>query len=150
MRTAPTLTVAVALLAVGTFSGVALAFTSFSPPLTGGTDFVTGAPTCGSGDGAAGVLFDSTHFFTTDYCSHATYRFPLTGGDFSSPEASAANGLGGGLAVSGSHYYGGSNSSQSLAEGVYSFDPVTLAVGPQIVSIPSIPKCTERSLLSSS
>jgi len=96
MRTAPALTVAVAavtLLAVATFSGVARAFTSVSPPLTGATDFVTGAPFCGGpiapfgGEGPVGMAFDASHFFVTDLCNHTTYWFPLTGGDFPSAEA---------------------------------------------------------------
>src|SRR5947209_1261971 len=76
-------------------------FTTFSPPLTGATDFATGAPSCPpSSVGPIGIIFDAGHFFATDLCNHTTYRFPLSGGDFSSPEASAANGLTHGLAVS--------------------------------------------------
>jgi len=119
----------------------ARAFTSFTSPLTAGTDFVTGAPSCAissGGAGPVGLVFDTSHFFTTDYCNHTTYRFPITGGDFSSPDASAANELTHGLAVSDGHYYGIAGDNSNIAQGLYSFDPVTLAVvGPMITSFSS-------------
>jgi len=123
-------------LALLTLGGIARAFTSFQPPLVGSIDFVTGAPSCTISSGRAGpvgLVLDSSHFFTTDYCTHTTYRFSLGGGDFSSPEASADNGLTHGLAVSGGHYYGLAGGNSNIAQGLYSFDPVTLAVvGPMI------------------
>jgi len=124
------------LLASLALCGVAHAFTSFRPPLTGGTVFVTGVPSCtipSGGAGPVGLVFDPSHFFTTDYCNGTTYRFPLTGGDVSSPEASAQNGLNQGIAVSGGAYYGLAGSNSNIAPGLYAFDPNTLAVtGPMI------------------
>ncbi len=134
IRTRVILTVIVSLL-LTSVPNVAHGFTSFSPPLTGATDFVTGAsPSCFGGDGPIGLVFDPSHFFTTEICLHTTYRFPLTGGDFSSPEASADNGLTHGLAASNGEHYGLAGSNSTITQGLYSFDPVTLALGPLIAA----------------
>src|SRR6185436_19728181 len=126
------------LLALLMSCGIASAFTSFSPPLRGGTDFLKGVPSCPIPSGSAGpvgLVFDLHHFFTTGYCTHTTARFSLIGGDFSSPETSAMNGLTHGLAVGGRAYYGIAGSNSNIAPGVYSFDPVTLSVtGPPLAS----------------
>lgn len=120
---------------------IARGFTTFHPPLTGGTDFVTGAPSCPLASGSAGpvgLVFDPSHFFATDFCNHTTYRFPLTGGSFASPEASSINGLTQGLAVSEGHYYGLAGERSNIVKGLYAFDPATLSLQePLIASFPS-------------
>ena len=119
------------LLAVLSGGGVASGFTSFDAPLTGATDFVTGAPTCAVSRGSAGPVglgFGGGHFFTTDFCTHTTYRFPLGSGDFSAPEASADNGLTHAIAIGGGHYYGLAGENSTIAFGLYAFDPTTLGI----------------------
>jgi len=82
------------------------------------------------------LVFDASHFFVTNSSNHTTYRFPLTGGDFSSPESSADNGLNTGLGISGGHYYGNAATiacgGTTITNGLYSFDSNTLAVGAMI------------------
>ena len=98
------------------FAGRAWAFSGFNAPLTGATPFVTG-----SWCSPTGIAFDNTHSYVVNFCPSTLYRFPVTGGDISSPEASNANGLTHGLAISNGHYYGLVSS-----QGVCSFDPSTL------------------------
>src|SRR5437879_1463715 len=114
----------------------AQAYTNFSAPLTGGTDFATGFPTCGT-IGPVGVVHDGTNFFATDICNKTTYKFPGGGGPVSAATASQ-NLLSLDLAVSHGKYYAGANSLPT-PEGVYSFDPATLAVGKLIAAFPAIP-----------
>jgi len=57
----------------------AQAFNNFSLPLTGGTDFATGFPSCPH-IGPVGVMHDGTNFFAIDICNKTTYKFPATGG----------------------------------------------------------------------
>ena len=58
----------------------ARAFTNFSSPLTGGTDYATGFASCPGSIGPVGLLHDGTNFFATDICNKTTYRFPAGGG----------------------------------------------------------------------
>ena len=54
-------------------------FTSFSPPLSGASDYATDFPVFGGahGLGPAGLLNDGSHFFATDPFQNQTlYRFP--------------------------------------------------------------------------
>ena len=44
----------------------AQAFNHFTLPLTGGTDFATGFPTCPGAIAPVGLLQDGTNFFATD------------------------------------------------------------------------------------
>jgi len=131
-------TAGVVVVAVATKPLVASAFTNFRPPLTGASDFVTGFPTCHTDTpmpaGPVGLTFDANNFYVDDVCSHTLLKFPLSGGTYGSPTASAANTFGGGLAVSHGNYFGlelGNNSPS--ANGLHAFDPVTLAKGPQLV-----------------
>jgi hypothetical protein len=104
-------------------------------PFTGGSDVVTEFPTCAVGNGVVrlagplGVIADTSHIYATDYCNGTTYRFPASGGSAIAPEQSAANGLNFGMTVSGGIYYGVSFGNALVAEGLYSFDPSTLALG---------------------
>jgi hypothetical protein len=135
-RSSRALVVSGSLLALLSVGGIASGFTNFDPPLSGATDFVTGAPTCtvsSENAGPIGLGFGGGHFFTTDHCNHTIYRFPVSAGDFSAPEASADNGLTHGIAIAGGQYYGLAGTNSTLARGLYAFDPVTLAiVGPLI------------------
>ncbi len=126
--------VAASLLAIGGLLVsplAAAAFTSFAAPFTGATDFVTNFPNCGVGP--VGMVFDSTHFFADDYCVGTAYRFPASGGSALTPQASAPDGLTGGLAIQGGVYYG-----INQFAGLNRFDPVTLAATP-IPLFPPIP-----------
>jgi hypothetical protein len=58
----------------------AQAFTNFSSPLTGGTDYATGFASCAGSIGPVGVMYDGTNFFATDICNKTTYKFPAGGG----------------------------------------------------------------------
>lgn len=103
-------------------------FTSFSAPLTGGSAFATNFTTCFGVIGPVGVMFDSSSFYAND-CHQKTYRFPLSGGSAPAQPLSQ-NGLYGGLAVQGGHYYGVHCCFffVPLAEGLYEFDPSTLSI----------------------
>src|SRR5689334_9860454 len=73
-------------------AGRAWSFSSFNLPLTGAAPFVTGtwrSPT--------GIAFDNAHSFVVDFGTVTLYRFPLSGGDIASPEASNFNGFTHGL-----------------------------------------------------
>lgn len=108
------------------------AHTSFSLPLTGGVDLFTDFPSCYGGSfGPVGMVSDSTSFYVDDSCNQTTYRFPSSGGSAAAPAASAVNGFDMGLAIQQGNYYGTIQSG-----GVYRFNPVTLARGALIASLP--------------
>ena len=114
----------------------AQAFSNFSLPLTGGTDFATGFPTCPGAIAPVGLLQDGTNFFATDLCNKTTYKFPASGGAVSSA-TSSQNLLNLDLALSHGTYYATTNGLPTGA-GVYTFDPATLAVGPRIAAFPQV------------
>jgi uncharacterized repeat protein (TIGR01451 family) len=116
----------------------AQAFSSFSAPLTGGTDFVTGFAHCTT-LGPTGVLQDGTNFFATDYCNGTTYKLPATGGTVAAATA-VPNGLTHMLTLAHGVYYGASNGAHGLPPGLYSFSPSTLAVGPRIAGLAGEPR----------
>src|SRR6267378_4962482 len=58
----------------------AQAYTNFSAPPTGGTDFATGFATCAGGIAPVGLIQDGTNFFASDICNKSTYKFPAAGG----------------------------------------------------------------------
>jgi LPXTG-motif cell wall-anchored protein len=108
-------------------------FTSFSPPLTGSQDFVTGLGGCSIGP--VGTRVESTRVFVVDLCNATLYRFPAGGGDASDlGVGSAANGFDGGITKLGSVYYGVIQTGSDA--GVWTFDPTTLAKGTLVVSSP--------------
>jgi hypothetical protein len=124
-------------LIVGASLGVAVGqasastdFTSFSPPLTGASDFATNFPNA-FGVGPIGMIDDGTNFFTTDNANGLLYKFPAsTGGDATTVQ-SAQDSLFG-LALSNGVYYG-----TNLGAGtVETFDPATLAPSPTNISFP--------------
>ena len=104
-------------------------------PFTGGTDVATEFPTCTVGNGVVrqagplGVIADGSHLYATDYCTGTAYRFPASGGSAATPEKSFKNGLNFGMTISGGTYYGVSIGGAGVPEGLYSFDPSTLALG---------------------
>jgi hypothetical protein len=106
-------------------------FTSFSPPLTGATDFATDFPNSGGslGIGPIGMIDDGTNFFVSDLFNRQLYKFPTTGGD-AATVLSAADGLFG-LALSNGVYFG-----TNLAGGIDTFDPSTLAVTTTNATVP--------------
>jgi uncharacterized repeat protein (TIGR01451 family) len=124
--------VVLALIAGSVFVAVAPAhaYTNFSAPLTGGTDFATGFPTSGN-IGPVGLLQDGSNFFATDSLNASTYKFPAAGGPASSATVVHSH-LDLDLARAHGNYYATTNSTP----GVYSFDPATLAVGHRIAAFP--------------
>src|SRR3979411_2925056 len=82
-RARPTVVLALISGSVFVAGAPAQAYTTFSAPLTGGTDFATGFPTSGN-IGPIGLLQDGTNFFATDYLNKSTYKFPAAGGPASS------------------------------------------------------------------
>jgi uncharacterized repeat protein (TIGR01451 family) len=114
----------------------AQAFTNFSAPLTGGTDFATGFATCAGGIAPVGLIQDGTNFFATDLCNKSTYKFPAAGGPVSGATISQ-NLLNLDLALSHGKYYA-TTDALPTAFGVYSFDPATLAVGKLIAPFPGV------------
>jgi len=130
-----------------TLAGKAAAFTQIFPPFTGGTDFITGFPTCPDAFdtietvGPIGLLFDGAHFFVDDPCNGTTYRFTASGGNASTPDAQVANGLSDGLTLKGGVYYGNGSASpvfNPATSGLYKFDPTTLSTT-QVASLPVVP-----------
>ena len=77
----------IAVLLTGALATGASAFTSFSPPFTGGVDLVTGFTTCPPSGAPTGVLFDGNKLFVADVCDGRVYRFGPGGGTVASPEA---------------------------------------------------------------
>jgi uncharacterized repeat protein (TIGR01451 family) len=118
-------------------SAPAQAYTNFTAPLTGGTDFATGFPSCPGAIGPVGIIHDGTNFFADDICNKTTYKFPA-GGGAASAATSSQNLLNLDLAVSHGKYYAGTNALPTPI-GVYSFDPGTLAVGKLIAAFPQTP-----------
>jgi len=117
----------------GVFAGQAAAFTTYSPPFTGGTDIATGFPTCSTPTGAAGptgVAVDGQKLFVADTCTGLIYRFGPDGGTAATAEAtSAAAVANGGLTIAGGRYYGTRYAYASVTgSGVVEFDPVALTV----------------------
>jgi len=106
-------------------------FTSFSPPITGATDFATDFPNSGLpfGIGPIGMLDDGTNFFVSDYDNGLLYKFPITGGD-AATVPSASDFLFG-LALSNGTYF-----ATNLGPTVDTFDPSTLAVSTTNVVLP--------------
>ncbi len=110
---------------------------AFFAPVTGESQFATAFPSCGSpeffgpGLGPIGLAFDGNDVFVTDFCNGTTYKFGLAGG-LATGAQSAANGLNAGLAVGGGNYFGGRCGPGcgvgGPPDGVYTFDPITLAV----------------------
>lgn len=115
-----------ALLATASAASAAT-FTSFSPPLTGASDYATGFPV--NGLGPAGVLNDGNNFFaTTPFSSQQLFKFPESGGSAATAQ-STTNGFFG-IGLSHGVYYG------VVGTQVNSFDPATLASGPISITIP--------------
>ncbi|TAN29474.1 MAG: hypothetical protein EPN30_02510 [Actinomycetota bacterium] len=106
-------------------------FTSFSPPLTGATDFATNFPYIGNsfGIGPIGMIDDGTNFFVSDFANGRLYKFPITGGS-ATTVPSAPDGLFG-LALSHGSYF-----ATNLGTTVKTFNPSTLAVSPTNVLLP--------------
>ena len=107
------------------------AFTSFSPPFTGGVDIATGFPACASATfGPTGVLFDGDKLFVTDLCG-VIYRFGPAGGTAATAEAtSAAPVANGAMTIAGGRYYATRFPFAGISSGtgVIEFDPDTLAL----------------------
>jgi hypothetical protein len=99
----------------------ASSFTSFSPPITGATDYATDFPS--SGFGPAGVLHDGTSFFAFNEGDGRLYKFPATGGSATTAQ-SAPEPFNYGIGLAHGVYYASSGNS------VVTFDPVTLVAGP--------------------
>lgn len=123
----------IAIALTGAFAGQATAFTTYSPPFTGGTDIATGFPTCATPTGAAGptgVAVDGQKLFIADTCNGLIYRFGPEGGTVATAEAtSAAAVANGGLTIAGGRYYGTRFVYGSVTgTGVVEFDPVALTV----------------------
>jgi PKD repeat protein len=116
----------------GAFAASAPAFTTFSPPFTGGVDIATGFPTCPpDGAGPTGVLFDGNKLFVSDVCDGLIYRFPPAGGTAAGAEAkSAAPTANGAMTISGGRYYATRLPFGAIGAGfgVVEFDPGTLAL----------------------
>ena len=106
-------------------------FASFSPPLTGATDFATNFPNSSEsfGTGPIGMIDNGTNFFVQDYDNGMLYKFPITGGDAATVQ-SASSGLFG-LALSNGVYFG-----TGLGSTVSRFNPSTLAVSSTSVALP--------------
>jgi uncharacterized repeat protein (TIGR01451 family) len=115
-------------------SAPAQAYTNFSAPLTGGTDFATGFATCAGNIAPVGLIQDGTNFFATDICDKSTYKFPAAGGPASGATV-VQNLLDLDLALSHGKYYATTN---GPIPGVYTFDPATLAVGPLVHGFPQV------------
>ncbi|MEA2587090.1 MAG: trimeric autotransporter adhesin [Actinomycetota bacterium] len=129
--------VVLALVAASVFvvgSAPTQAYTNFSAPITGGTDFATGFPACGGigGTGPVGLIQDGTNFFATDICNHSTYKFPATGGPASGAMV-VHNSLDLDLAVSHGKYYA---TTDLPTRGLWTFDPATLALGHLVHAFP--------------
>ena len=116
----------------GTVASSASAFTSFSPPFTGGVDIATGFPTCApEGAGPTGVLFDGNKLFVSDVCNGLIYRFGAAGGTAAGAEAvSAAPVANGAMTISGGRYYATRLLQGPVATslGVIEFDPSALTL----------------------
>ena len=117
----------------GALAGQATAFTTFNAPFTGGTDLVTGFPTCATPTGNAGptgIVFDGLKLFVADTCNGLIYRFGPSGGTAATAEAtSAAAVANGGLTLAGGHYYGTRFAFGSVTgSGVVELDPVALTL----------------------
>ena len=110
-------------------------FSTISAPLTRVVDLTTPIPSCGPGP--IGVLDDGTSFYVTDWCNGFTYRYTM-GTTLPAPlEKSVNNGLDAGLALDNGVYYGVAGQNQSTVhEGVYIFDPTTLALKSKVVETP--------------
>lgn len=122
-------------LAAGPARAATGSFTSFSAPLSGASDFITGfTPTSCQGLGPMGVLATRTQFLvTTPFCtggSGGTYSFPATGGDV--PMVTPVHDGFFGLARSGSTFWAGSGN-------IVPFDPSTLE--PSGPPVPVQTKC---------
>ncbi|HEY0806486.1 MAG TPA: hypothetical protein VGD84_15545 [Pseudonocardiaceae bacterium] len=111
-------------------------FSSLSSPLTAAVDYITGLPSNGNGVGPVGLLDDGTSFYVADTTA-TLYRYQV---GQTAPEpliTSAADNLTAGLALDNKIYYGIAGTSQSaVPTGIYTFDPVTLALGPEVVPAP--------------
>ncbi|HYR61865.1 MAG TPA: hypothetical protein VET24_04420, partial [Actinomycetota bacterium] len=83
-----------------------------------------------------GLIQDGANFFATDLCNKSTYKFPATGGPASGATV-VQNLFNIGLTRAHGVYYAGTNALPTA--GIYSFDPVTLAVGHLIAAVPQIP-----------
>lgn len=105
-------------------------FTSFSPPLTGASDFATDFPVVGT-TGPIGLLDDGTNFFATDNANGDLYKFPAGTGGSATTAQSAPDGLFG-LALSNGVYYG----TRFGVGTVFTFDPSTLATTPTNITLP--------------
>lgn len=133
---AATACVAVGLLATAA-SSPAATFTSFSPPLTGASDFATGFPLGPTGLGPAGIIADGSNVFVSNaFGDGQLYKFPASGGSASSAQKSNVGFFG--IALSHGVYYG------VAIDHLRSFDPSTLALGPLNILLP----CTGRDITS--
>jgi len=127
-------------LAAGLVTSVAAfaAHTQFFAPFTSGSDIYTSFTSDSGNAGPLGLLDDGTHFFVADNANGTLYRFAsgMTG-NAGSPQASAHDGLGMGLAFTNGGYYGLSRGGPVPA-GLYRFNPTTLALttSTPLVSIP--------------
>jgi sugar lactone lactonase YvrE len=110
-------------------------FSSLSSPLTAAVDYITGLPS--NGIGPVGLLDDGTSFYVADASNATLYRYQV---GQTAPEpliTSVANNLTDGLALDNKVYYGIAGAFQSaIPQGIYTFDPVTLALGPMVVPAP--------------
>jgi hypothetical protein len=103
-------------------------FASFSPPITGASDFATNFPS--SGIGPIGLIDDGTNFFATDLANGDLYKFPASTGGSATTAQSAPDGLFG-LTLANGVYYG-----TNLGPQVETFDPSTLATTPTSIVLP--------------
>jgi sugar lactone lactonase YvrE len=120
----------------GTAAASTGSFGSLASPLTAAVDYLTGLPSGGFGIGPVGLLDDGTSFYVTDWPTGTLYRYQV---GKTTPEpliTSAVNNLTDGLALDNKVYYGIAGAFQSaIPQGIYPFDPVTLALGPMVVPV---------------
>jgi hypothetical protein len=125
-------------------SGPASGFTSFGAPFTGANTLISNLPGSSSnGVGPTGLLEVGSTLYTVDTdtaTDTATlYRFGLDGGDAAQAAqvVSSQSELTNGLAESDGVFYAGS-SNEEITEGVYRFNPATLARGPEVAPIQNV------------
>lgn len=114
-------------------------FPVVSAPFTGSSDYVTGFESCdtaGQNIGPMGVLFAAGRLFVTDLCNWTTYSYTPGADNTGHLLKSKQNGLSAGLALDNGVYYGIADTTNLIDNGVWTFDPDTLAVGKKVADIP--------------
>jgi len=98
-------------------------FTTFSPPITGASDYAINfpGPAC-AGFGPVGMIDDGTTFFVSDNCNGTLYEFPAASGGDASTATAFADGLDFGLALSNKTYFGVGGGTLEI------FNPITGAI----------------------